>query len=250
MRLPRGRNRSERTPAERHERCSFGIAYTSVLKLPGLSQLLALHVQQTLRKSRCAFRVTSMANDPIRQVTDSRVLAAMSHPLRRRLLDVLKVHGPATVSALAGRTDQSVANVSHHLRVLHSSGLIEEAPELARDRRERWWRLVSAALRWSSVDFAEDPASEAIAEAGQSLNLDHHSGLVRTWFAADEDQRTRWDDAAFSTDKWLTLTPAELAELSHQVIDLLDRWATRKTPDDGQQREPVFVFTYGVPVQP
>jgi len=191
-----------------------------------------------------------MAEDPIRQVTDSRVLAAMAHPLRRRLLDVLKVHGPATASAIAGRTDQTVANVSHHLRVLHSSGLIEEAPELARDRRERWWRLVSAALRWSSVDFAEDPASAAIAEAAQSLNLDHHSGLVRAWFAADEAQRIRWEDAAFSTDKWLTLTPAELAEFSHQVIDLLDRWATRNTPDDGQRREPVFVFTYGVPGQP
>ncbi|MFI1864047.1 ArsR/SmtB family transcription factor [Streptomyces jumonjinensis] len=59
-----------------------------------------------------------MNNQEIRQITDSRVLAAMAHPLRRRLMDVLKVEGPGTVSALAGRTGQAVGNVSHHIRVL------------------------------------------------------------------------------------------------------------------------------------
>jgi DNA-binding transcriptional ArsR family regulator len=191
-----------------------------------------------------------MAADDVRQVTDSRVLAAMAHPLRRRLMDVLKVHGPGTASVLAGHTGQAVANISHHLRVLHGSGLIEEVPELARDRRERWWRLASSSLRWSTPDFAEDPAAAVIAEAAQSLNLDHHTNLVRAWFAAAGDQSARWQDAAFSTDKWLHLTPAELADLSRQVIALLDQWATRKIPDDGQQRDPVFVFTYGIPGQP
>jgi DNA-binding transcriptional ArsR family regulator len=141
-----------------------------------------------------------MVDDPTRQIADSQVLAAMAHPLRRRLMDVLKVHGPATASLLAGRTDQAVANVSHHVRVLQSSGLIEEVPELARDKRERWWRLVSASLRWSSEDFAQDPASAAIAAAAESLNLDHHAGLVRGWFAVDAEHRPGWQDAAFSTD--------------------------------------------------
>lgn len=45
-----------------------------------------------------------MTNPDVRQVTDSRVLAALSHPLRRRLMDVLKVHGPSTVGQLAERT--------------------------------------------------------------------------------------------------------------------------------------------------
>src|SRR4051812_10049095 len=143
----------------------------------------------------------------VRVVTDSAVLAAMAHPLRRRLMDVLKVNGPATASMLSTATDQAVGNISHHLGVLASSGLIEEAPELARDRRERWWRLVSAALRWSTVRFADDAAATAVAEAAQSLNLDHHVQHVRAWFAADEATRAPWDDSAFSTDKWLRLTP-------------------------------------------
>lgn len=174
----------------------------------------------------------------------------MAHPLRRRLLDVLKVHGPGTATTLAERTGQAVPNVSHHLRVLAGAGLVEEAPELARDRRERWWRLRSSWLRWSTADFVDDPAAAAVAEAAQSLNLDHHVGLVRSWYAADEQQRSQWQDAAFSTDKWLHLTPGELAELSEEVIALLERWATRQAPPDGRQRDPVFVFTFGVPAQP
>ncbi|MEH1126601.1 ArsR/SmtB family transcription factor [Micromonospora sp. CPCC 206061] len=186
----------------------------------------------------------------IRQVTDSRVLAALSHPLRRRLMDVLKVYGPQTVSQLAERTDQAVANVSHHLKVLGACDLIEEAPELARDRRERWWRRVSAGLRWTTADFDGDPATAAVASAAESLNLDHHVGLVRAWFATDEAERARWQSSAFSADKWLHLTPAELAALERDVLAVFARWADRDLPDDGEQREPVFVFAYAVPARP
>ncbi|WP_370933755.1 ArsR/SmtB family transcription factor [Amycolatopsis sp. cg13] len=65
------------------------------------------------------------------EVRDSQVLAAMSHPLRRRLLDMLKPDGPANASE---KTGQAVGNVSHHLKVLSGAGLVIEAPELARDR--------------------------------------------------------------------------------------------------------------------
>lgn len=207
-------------------------------------------------KRHCAIEVVqeflyflSMMKE-VRHVTDSRVLAAMSHPLRRRLMDVLKVYGPSTVSQLAERTDQAVANVSHHLKVLGACDLIEEAPELARDRRERWWRLVSAGVSWTAAEFGDDPASAAVASAAESLNLDRHVGLVRQWFATDETERARWASSAFSAGKWLHLTPAELAALEREVIDVFGRWADRALPDDGERREPVFVFAYGVPAQP
>ncbi len=58
---------------------------------------------------------------------------------------VLTLKGPAVVGTLPEATDQAVGNVSDHLRVLASAELIEETPELARNRRERWWRLVSDA---------------------------------------------------------------------------------------------------------
>lgn len=191
------------------------------------------------------------SEDPaVRQITDSRVLAALAHPLRRRLMDALKVDGPSTASMLAQRTGQAVANVSHHLRVLGASDLVQEAPELARDRRERWWRLVSPGLRWTTSDFDDDPAAQAVANAAASLNLDRHLGLVRAWYAAREAEREVWGDSPFSTDKWLRLTPAELLRVEQEIVDLLERWAARDVPDDGQRRDPVFLFAYGVPAQP
>ncbi|MET7751804.1 helix-turn-helix domain-containing protein [Micromonospora sp. NPDC005367] len=191
-----------------------------------------------------------MQNHDVRQVTDSRVLAALSHPLRRRLMDVLKVYGSATVGVLAERTGQAPANVSHHLRVLAAAELVAEAPELARDRRERWWRLVSRGVRWSNADFDTDPAARAVADAATSLNLDRHVSLVRAWHGADEATQAAWGDGPFSTDRWLHLSPEELAELGRELADLLARWADREVPDDGRKREPAFVFAYGVPAQP
>ncbi|GAA3802105.1 hypothetical protein GCM10022226_22390 [Sphaerisporangium flaviroseum] len=73
---------------------------------------------------------------------------------------------------------------------------------------------------------------------------------MRAWYAAGEDERAAWQNAPFSTDKWLRLTPAELADLERQIIDVLDRWAARQVPDDGEQRDPVFVFAFGVPGRP
>jgi DNA-binding transcriptional ArsR family regulator len=188
--------------------------------------------------------------DNVRQITDSRVLAAMAHPLRRRLMDVLRVDGPATASVLAERTGQAVGNVSHHMRVLAAGELVAEAPELARDKRERWWRLASASTRWSTRDFGTDAAAEAVALAANSLNLQRQIGFVQAWDAAAEDEHESWGGGPFSTDTWLHLTPSELAEFGAEVIALQDKWSKRKIPDDGQQRRPVFTFARAVPATP
>lgn len=188
--------------------------------------------------------------DDVRQITDSRVLAAMSHPLRRRLMDILKVDGPATASALAERTGQAVGNISHHLRTLAACELVVEAPELARDKRERWWRLVSGATRWSSRDFGGDSASEAIELAASSLGLERQMGFVRAFLTAPEEEREWWGEGPFSTDTWLQMTDAELAEFAAEVIALHRRWGDRELPDDGQERRPVFAFARAVPATP
>ena len=186
----------------------------------------------------------------IREITDARVLAVLAHPLRRRLMDVLRVHGPATASALAERTDQAVGNISHHVRALAEVGLVEEAPELAKDRRERWWRLVASTLRWSGQSLSDDPAEEAIAQAAQSLTLDRHTGHVRAWFAAGDEEREPWRETAFIFEKWLHLTADELGQLAEEMSDLFARWRDREVPDDDARREPVLLFAYGIPARP
>lgn len=181
---------------------------------------------------------------------DQRALAALAHPLRRRLLDLLKLDGPATASMLATRTEEAVGNASHHLRVLAEAGLIAEAPELARDRRERWWRRTAPRFVWSSLDFAGDAAGEAIAAAADSLNLDVQVGHVRRWNERAEEEQAEWPHGPFSTDTWLRVTDSELAQVASELTAVLTRWADRELPDDGQERSTAFVFARGVPARP
>jgi DNA-binding transcriptional ArsR family regulator len=200
--------------------------------------------------------------ESVQTITDARVLAAMSHRARRRLLDALIVDGPSTVGMLAARSGLAVGSVSHHLKVLAQASLIEAAPDLARDRRERWWKVSSTSRRWSSTAFGQDPAAEAVVAAAESLNLEHQVEKVRTWFAQRDGVDQEWTDAAFSADTWLRLTPAELSQLSGEMADLLHRWRDRAVPvgpgPDGREpssapeveRRSVFVFAHGVPAEP
>jgi DNA-binding transcriptional ArsR family regulator len=183
----------------------------------------------------------------VRTITDSRVLAAMTHPLRRRLLSMLKVDGPSTASVLAERTDQGVGNISHHLRVLATAGLIEEVPELARDRREHWWRRVGPALQWSVTDFADDPAAEAVAMAAESLTFDFQLDTIRRWAAEQGEKQGQWPHGPFGASTWMRLTDDELVEVGQEILAVMRRWADRDLPDDGQERGTVLVVAHGVP---
>ena len=190
-----------------------------------------------------------MSDDGISEIKDARALAAMAHPVRRRLLSMLKLDGPSTASVLAQRTGQAVGNISHHLRTLAAAGLIEEVPELARDRRERWWRRTGGALRWSPDDFIGDVAAGVVARAAESLDLDYQVMRAREWAQAPDEEHARWPAGPFSVSTWMRLTDAELAGLSAEITALIRRWADRDVPDDGQDRGAVLVFARGVPGQ-
>ncbi len=198
-----------------------------------------------------ALYVFCMADNLVRQVSDARVLAALTHPLRRRLLDMLKVNGPSTVGLLAERSGEAVGNVSHHVGVLAKALLVEQVPELARDRRERWWRLTSTEVRWARTDFEASPAAEAVADAAGSLMLDRQMECVRTWLGRRTNYPQEWrDGCSVSTEAWLLLTPSEAREFGAQLVALFETWSARPDPDDGQMREPVLVFGHSVPATP
>lgn len=180
-------------------------------------------------------------------IKDAAVLKAIAHPLRRRLLDVLRVDGPSMPSVLARVTGQAVANVSHHLRVLADAGLIAEAPELARNRKEHWWRMVDTRISWNPQDFTADAAEMAAADAAESLGLQRQIDLTSTWLGSPASRSEPWTDSAFSTDSWLRLSPAELAQMGQEIEEVIGRyWGRAESPE----REPVFVFSRGFPARP
>jgi DNA-binding transcriptional ArsR family regulator len=177
-------------------------------------------------------------------------IAAMAHPVRRRLLDLLSAYGPATVGTLAEQTELRVGSVSHHLKMLARTGLIEEASELARDRRESWWRIVRASWSWSVVDFDDDPAGRVVAEAAEREQLRGCVESVQAWFDERTDYDRAWREAAFSNTSRLNVTVEEFAELGRRIGDLMQEFADSIDPADGQDRQSVFAFSYVVPVAP
>ena len=188
-------------------------------------------------------------SDGIRTITDAKALSAMANAFRSRMMDALKVDGPSTASALARRTGQAVGSASHHLKVLSEAGLVEEAPELAKDRRERWWRLVDPGTRWSRADFATDTAAVTAAHAAEALTVQRQFERVQEW-NANAETAPEWDAAAFATQNWLRLSPDELRECADELLDVLLRWSGREISDDGVERESVLVFARGFPAQP
>lgn len=206
-------------------------------------------MQRGERDQQPAVDPTPQAAPRAQTLTDAKALSALANPFRTRMIDALNVDGPSTATGLAARTGQAVGSASHHLKVLAEAGLVEPAPELARDRRERWWRLVSPSVRWSRAEFSQDTGAVTAAHEAEAVGLQRQFERTRDWMA-NAESAPEWDSVAFATQTWLTLTPEELAELSREVIALLDRWRDRDQPDDGLERESIFVYTRGFPAQP
>ena len=87
---------------------------------------------------------------------DPRILRAIAHPHRNRILSELYAAGPLRAADIAERADIPANRASFHLRQLAKYGLIVEAPEEARDREEA--EVVAGQLR---VGAGLAPAGEA-----------------------------------------------------------------------------------------
>src|SRR4051812_47516978 len=97
-----------------------------------------------------------------KRIDDVETLRAFAHPLRMRLLGLLRLDGPATASELARRVDESSGSTSYHLRQLARYGFVVEDAEQP-SRRERRWAAAAAQTTWTSSDFSADPGAREAA---------------------------------------------------------------------------------------
>src|SRR5689334_19101274 len=93
---------------------------------------------------------------------DPRILRAIAHPTRNRILAELHANGSIRAADIARALDIPANQASFHLRQLAKYGLVEEAPEEARDKRDRVWRLVdSEGIRFRTQDMLDQPGGHA-----------------------------------------------------------------------------------------
>ncbi|MEV4841058.1 helix-turn-helix domain-containing protein [Nonomuraea sp. NPDC049486] len=175
-------------------------------------------------------------------ISDPRVLKAVAHPLRVRLLGLLRGDGPATASELGRKVGESSGSTSYHLRELFKYGFIEEDAD-QRDGRERRWR---ARHRYTSWDAVELSASAEGREALRIIHLRQAEMVGRVMEEYDQaGWSEEWADVSGMSDHLLTLPPAALREFKDRAEELLRDLTARHAGDPGARK--VHVWLGAVP---
>ena len=180
------------------------------------------------------------------EVTTEAALQALAHPLRLRLLGLLRADGPATASGLAARVGESSGSTSYHLRQLAKAAFIEEAPELG-NRRERWWRAAHRQTSWSPARFLDSPTARRADLMMRREMLRWQHVVLEQWLAEEATWDPDWVDAADASDFLLELTPDELRSFTEEYLALAARYA--ESPADGVPRERVVTIFHAVPIR-
>jgi predicted ArsR family transcriptional regulator len=169
----------------------------------------------------------SGAADPrsVKRITDPKALRALAHPIRLALIGLLRTQGPLTATRAAELLGESSASTSFHLRQLAKYGLAQEAP--GGHGRERPWQ---ATAQYTDVPEVDDtPEFAAAAGLFRQVVAERYFESVMRWLDARPDEPREWQQAAQFGDRFLYLTPAELADLGDSIAALLDAYSERNT---------------------
>jgi DNA-binding transcriptional ArsR family regulator len=180
--------------------------------------------------------LTTITPDPV-------ALKALSHPVRLRMLGLLRAHGPATATTLAQRLGLNSGATSYHLRQLHQHGFVVEDPERG-NARDRWWKAAHQSTRTDRSSEATPQAREAADAFGQAIAVVHTEALQR----AVEEAPTRplpWRAASTNSDWVLRLTPERGAALVAALDRLLSQW--QEEPEDDPDAADLVVQLHTFP---
>lgn len=179
---------------------------------------------------------------------DAAALKALTHPLRIRLLGMLRQDGPATASELAVRTGESSASTSYHLRVLAKYAFVTEAEH--RDGRERRWQAVHSVTSWSNRAMEATPGSRAWVNVARRAQIQHLEASLSRHEADIADGRLdqEWLEPSGISDLMPRLTPESLTELWEVLDRKLEELTTRDAEDPRAAR--VVLLTAGLPLAP
>ena len=187
----------------------------------------------------------------VRELTDSRTLRALTHPVRIALIEALLLGGAMTATEVGERIGESPTTCSFHLRQLAKYGFVEEAG--GGKGRSRPWRLTTIGMQ--SATAHDDPDTEIAAAALVRMLRERQFGRYRTWLETNRNYPREWRDAAGSSESIIYLTAGELEELSQEVLALLlPRFRERLT--DPARRPPdavpveILMLAYPISLPP
>jgi len=166
-------------------------------------------------------------------------LRALTHPVRLRMLGMLRHDGPATASGLAQRLGLNTGATSYHLRQLATHGFIVD-DEGRGTGRERWWRAAHART------YTESPPASDV--EGRDT-YDAYSQVVATIYTERLQRAVEeapllpepWRQASTLSDWSPRLTPARAQALTERLVALLEEVVDDHGPDDSGEPAPFAV---------
>lgn len=172
---------------------------------------------------------------------DARQLRTLAHPLRSRLLTALRLHGPATATALAQRFGSNSGTTSYHLRKLAEVGLVRDAAEHG-DGRDRWWQAASDAHSFAEHEFLDDPDATAAADWLHGHYRRSYVRAAEDWAEQRHTWPREWLAAADMSDQRIRLTPPALQALTAELHEVLRRHAERADPGAPGARDVLVIL--------
>jgi len=186
------------------------------------------------------------------ELHDPRVLRAIAHPVRNRILTELEASGPLRAADIAVRLGVPANSASFHLRQLAKFGLVEEDPAAARDRRDRVWKVADEnGFNVQLGEIEKLPGGKAASAVFRRTKVAWAHHTVEQAFGEDRTPGT----TRTVTEQAVRLTKAEAVELAEELAALVDAWQqrTRGGEDDDRRAYQVFQVIQpfpGHPVEP
>ena len=169
-----------------------------------------------------------MSNPPAPVVhLDRSALAMLAHPLRSRLLDELRLSGPATATTLAAVLHTNSGSTSYHLRKLAQVALVveEDAGGKGGGRRRLWRASTESRPRDEGPSGDTDDADAKAAMAWLARDYLHlFNDRAEQWLDTQDRWPVQWREQVGLSDHLVQVTAGQLAALRADLGAVLERY--------------------------
>ena len=177
---------------------------------------------------------------------DRAALAMLAHPLRSRLLDELRISGPATATSLATVLHTNSGATSYHLRKLAEVALVVDSGQ-GTGRRRLWSASTQSRPRdeGPSEDTSGPDAQAALAWLARDyLNL--FNDRAEQWLDKQDRWPVDWREQVGLSDHLVQVTAGQLAALRSELAEVLERY--RRVGAGNPDAKRVSVYLCPLPV--
>jgi DNA-binding transcriptional ArsR family regulator len=172
---------------------------------------------------------------------DRAALAMLAHPLRARLLDELRVGGPATATMLAAVLQTNSGATSYHLRKLAQVTLVVDSGK-GRGRRRLWRASTEPRPRDEGPgDDPQDPDGQAAVAWLARDYLQHFTDRAEQWLDTQDRWPADWRDQVGLSDHLVQVTAGQLAALRVDLADVLERYRRIGAGNPSAKRVSVYL---------